>query len=122
MNNHLAPRVYAQFVEALSISCMVPAAQRFVSPAVAKNQILNPTPAVVKRITFGTALGPSEALREAGWAQFEVCSLDEFATGWWPSAVVGLDLAGLPVTNLQPSLRAQVPRLPRRRGTAARPR
>ena len=71
MNNHLDPKVYAQFVNTLSISNMMPAALKFVNPSVVKSPVLNVTAEARKHIVFGTSHGEAQKLYDRAWAEFK---------------------------------------------------
>jgi spermidine/putrescine transport system substrate-binding protein len=71
MNNHLDPRVYAKFVNTLSITCMLPAALKYVNPSVLKSPVLNVTPKARENIVFGTSHGEAQKLYDRAWAEFK---------------------------------------------------
>ena len=71
MNNHLDPKVYAHFVNTLSISNLMPAALKYVSPSVVKSPVLNVTAEARKHIVFGTSHGEAQKLYDRAWAQFK---------------------------------------------------
>ena len=71
MNNHLDPKVYAQFVNTLSISNLMPAALKFVKPSVVKSPVLNVTAEARKHIVFGTSHGEAQKLWDRAWAEFK---------------------------------------------------
>jgi spermidine/putrescine-binding protein len=71
MNNHLDPKVYAHFVNTLSISNLMPAALKFVQPSVVKSPVLNVTSEARKHIVFGTSHGEEQKLWDRAWAEFK---------------------------------------------------
>jgi spermidine/putrescine-binding protein len=65
MNFLLEPAQYAQFVNATGTAYLVPKATPLVKTSISKNPILNPSPAVLKRVEFDRYLGGAGAI---AWA------------------------------------------------------
>jgi spermidine/putrescine transport system substrate-binding protein len=70
MNNHISPPVYGEFVNTQGISNMIPAAVPHLEPWITKSPVLNPSPEVIKLITFGENHGEGQKLWDQMWARF----------------------------------------------------
>jgi hypothetical protein len=71
MNNHLDPEVYANFVNTLGISVMVPDALPMFEPAIRDSPILNPPEESRERITVRTSDGAAQQYYDEQWPNFK---------------------------------------------------
>ena len=71
MNNHLDPKVYAEFVNTLGISVLVADARPYIRKEIQESTILFPPKDVQDRITFSLPRGEAQKFWDDAWARFK---------------------------------------------------
>jgi spermidine/putrescine-binding protein len=71
MNYALQPRLYSDFIDANDAAGVMPAANRYLPPALTKNPILFPSAEVLKRVFFLNFVGNAEAYYDTAYTKFK---------------------------------------------------